>query len=284
MTGQNTNLAALSAAGVAVWLDDLSRERLRSGNLAELIATKSVVGVTTNPTIFASAVANGDAYDQQLRELAGQGADVEDIVRAFTTDDVRHACDVLRPVWAATGGRDGRVSLEVDPRLAHETDATVAQAIEHWIDPAVRYRRAWELLRPGGHLAFWSATHVFPDDGDPFFAEIQDIYDEIGETLPPGASRPRPGALPDDRAEIEDSGLFYDVVTRHFDWEISYTADEYLRLLDTFSGHIAMHPWQRDRLYSEIRRRLAQRPDGRLRRGWGAVLHVARRTGPEPTP
>jgi len=132
MTEQNTNLAALSAAGVAVWLDDLSRERLRSGNLAELIATKSVVGVTTNPTIFANAVANGDAYDQQLRELAGQGADVEDIVRVFTTDDVRHACDVLRPVWAATGGRDGRVSLEVDPRLAHETDATVAQAIELW--------------------------------------------------------------------------------------------------------------------------------------------------------
>jgi len=132
MIEQNTNLAALSAAGVAVWLDDLSRERLRSGNLAELIATKSVVGVTTNPTIFASAVANGDAYDQQLRELAGQGADVEDIVRVFTTDDVRHACDVLRPVWAATGGRDGRVSLEVDPRLAHETDETVAQAIELW--------------------------------------------------------------------------------------------------------------------------------------------------------
>ncbi len=132
MIEQNTNLAALSAAGVAVWLDDLSRERLRSGNLAELIATKSVVGVTTNPTIFANAVANGDAYDQQLRELAGQGTDVEDIVRAFTTDDVRHACDVLRPVWAATGGRDGRVSLEVDPRLAHETDETVAQAIELW--------------------------------------------------------------------------------------------------------------------------------------------------------
>jgi len=132
MTEQNTNLAALSAAGVAVWLDDLSRERLRSGNLAELIATKSVVGVTTNPTIFASALANGDAYDQQLRELAGQGADAEDIVRVFTTDDVRHACDVLRPVWAATGGRDGRVSLEVDPRLAHETDETVAQAIELW--------------------------------------------------------------------------------------------------------------------------------------------------------
>jgi len=92
-----------------------------------------------------------------------------------------------------------------------------------------------------------------------------------------------PAHYPDDRAEIEHSGLFRDVVTRHFDWENSYTADEYLRLLDTFSGHIAMHPWQRDRLYAEIGRRLAQRPDGRLRRGWGAVLHVARRADPELT-
>jgi len=106
------------------------------------------------------------------------------------------------------------------------------------------------------NLAFWSATHVFPDDGDPLFTEIQDIYDEIGEALPPGASRPRPGALPDDQAETEHGGLLRDGVTRDFDWEISYTAEEYLRLLDTFSGHIAMHPRKRDRLYSEIRRSL----------------------------
>ncbi len=161
-------------------------------------------------------------------------------------------------------------------------DLVFAATAWHWIDPAVRYRRAWELLRPGGHLAFWSATHVFPEGGDPFFTEIQDVYDEIGEVLPAGGSRPRPGTLPDSRAEIEHSGLFQDVVVRHFDWEISYTADEYLRLLDTFSGHIAMQPWQRDRLYSEIGRRLTQRPEGRLRRGWGAVLHVAHRADPEP--
>lgn len=152
----------------------------------------------------------------------------------------------------------------------------------HWIDPALRYRRAWELLRPGGHLAFWTATHVFPDGGDPFFVEIQDFYDEIGEGIPAGAARPRPDSVPDDRVEIERTGLFQDVIVRHFDWEISYDAEEYLRLLDTFSGHIAMQPWQRDRLYAEIRRRLAQRSDGRLRRGWGAVLHVARRTDPHP--
>ncbi|HEY6423502.1 MAG TPA: hypothetical protein VIY28_09705 [Pseudonocardiaceae bacterium] len=111
-------------------------------------------------------------------------------------------------------------------------------------------------------------------------------YDEIGEGLPEDAAWPRPGQLPDSRDEIEHSGLFTDVVVHHFDWEISYTAEEYIRLLDTFSGHIAMQAWQRNRLYTEIRRRLDQRPDGRLRRHWGAVLHVAWRvepsSGPEP--
>ena len=132
MATQNKNLAELSAAGVSVWLDDLSRERLRTGNLAELVETKSVVGVTTNPTIFAGALAKGDAYDAQLRELAGRGADVDEAVRVLTTDDVRHACEVLRPVWENTEGRDGRVSIEVDPRLAHDTEQTVAQAVELW--------------------------------------------------------------------------------------------------------------------------------------------------------
>lgn len=150
----------------------------------------------------------------------------------------------------------------------------------HWIDPAVKYRRAWELLRPGGHLAFWAATHVFPPEGDTFFRDIQDVYDQIGEGLPPGAAWPRPGELPDDTAEIEDSGLFEPVAVRQFDWEVSYSAEEYLRLLDTFSGHIIMDTWKRDRLYGEIRRRSAKRPDGRLRRHWGAVLHVARRREP----
>jgi SAM-dependent methyltransferase len=147
----------------------------------------------------------------------------------------------------------------------------------HWLDPALRYQKAWTLPRPSGHLAFWNATHVFPLGGDTFFHEIQDVYEEIGEGLPPGADWPRPGELPDDRAEIEASGLFDDVTVGHFDWETTYTADEYIRLLDTFSGHIAMARWKRNRLYSKIRRRLAERPGGRLRRHWGAVLHVARR-------
>jgi SAM-dependent methyltransferase len=156
-------------------------------------------------------------------------------------------------------------------------DLVFAATAWHWIDPAVKYRRAWLLLRPGGHLAFWSAAHVFPPGGDRFFRDIQDVYDEIGEGLPAGASWPRPGELADDTAEIEGSGLFEGIRVRQFDWEVRYSADEYIRLLDTFSGHLAMEEWKRDRLYAEFRRRLAERPDGRLRRHWGAVLHVARR-------
>jgi SAM-dependent methyltransferase len=147
----------------------------------------------------------------------------------------------------------------------------------HWIDPAVRYRKARDLLRPGGHLAFWEAVHVLPVGGDPFFWELQDVYDEISEGVPPGTDFPTPENLPDRREEIEATGLFTGVAVRRFDWEISYTAREYIQLLDTFSGHIAMAQWQRDRLYGEIRCRLAGRPDGRLRRHWGGVLHVARR-------
>jgi SAM-dependent methyltransferase len=163
------------------------------------------------------------------------------------------------------------------PSAAERFELVLAATTWHWLDPEVRFRHAWELLRPGGHLAFWSASHVFPEGGDPFFAELQEVYDEIGEGLSEGEGRPRPGELADDRREIEGSGLFDEVLVQHFDWEVDYDAEAYLELLDTFSGHIAMQPWQRGRLYSEIRRRLGRRPDGRVRRGWGAVLHVARR-------
>jgi transaldolase len=129
---QNPNLAALSAEGVSVWLDDLSRERLQTGNLQNLIDTKSVVGVTTNPSIFQAALSKGNAYDAQVKELAERGADVDATIRTVTTDDVRNACDVLAKTYEASGGVDGRVSIEVDPRLAHDTDKTILQAIELW--------------------------------------------------------------------------------------------------------------------------------------------------------
>ena len=128
----NPNLTALSEAGVSIWLDDLSRERLKSGNLAELVATKNVVGVTTNPTIFAGALSKGESYDEQVRELAARGASTEATVKEITTTDVRTACDLFRDVYASTDGVDGRVSLEVDPRLAGDTDATIAEALDLW--------------------------------------------------------------------------------------------------------------------------------------------------------
>jgi transaldolase len=129
---QNPNLAALSAAGVSVWLDDLSRDRLQTGNLQELIDTRSVVGVTTNPSIFQAALSKGTAYDGQVKELAERGADVDATIRTVTTDDVRNACDVLAKQCELSGGVDGRVSIEVDPRLAQDTDKTILQAIELW--------------------------------------------------------------------------------------------------------------------------------------------------------
>jgi SAM-dependent methyltransferase len=156
-------------------------------------------------------------------------------------------------------------------------DLVFAATAWHWLDATVRYRRAFDLLEPGGHLAFWSATHVFPEDGDPLFAEIQEVYREIGAAKPGDDLQLRPGQLPDQGAEILASGLFGDVAVREFDWEVDYTAEQYLALLDTFSGHLAMPDTARDRLYAEIRRRLAARPSGTVRRGWGAVLHVARR-------
>jgi transaldolase len=129
---RNPRLAALSAAGVSVGLDDLPRDRLRTGDPAELIDTMSVVGVTTKPTIFQHALSKGHAYDEQIRELAGRGADVDAAIRTVTTDDIPEACEVLHRQWEACDGVDGRVSIEVDPRLAMDTDKTVAEAIELW--------------------------------------------------------------------------------------------------------------------------------------------------------
>jgi len=126
-----TPTQALSAAGVSIWLDDLSRGRIASGNLAELIETRTISGVTTNPTIFAGAIGGGSAdYAAQIAELAAAGADADAAITAATTDDVRAACDVFLPLYRATKGVDGRVSIEVSPELAHDTEGTVAQAKE----------------------------------------------------------------------------------------------------------------------------------------------------------
>jgi len=233
--------------------DDLARQaKLRPA--ARLLEVGSGTGKATIPLARRGYQITGIEIGAKLAERARQNlagfADVQIVRSAFES-------------WRPPAG------------VAY--DMVFAATSWHWVDPAVRYRRAWELLRPGGHLAFWGASHVFPADGDPFFGEIQDVYDEIGEGLPAGSAFPRPGELPDRRNEIEASGLFGDINIRHYDWEVSYDGEGYIRLLETFSGHIAMEQWKRDRLYGEIRRRLARRPGGRLRRHWGAVLHVTRR-------
>ncbi|GAB3146129.1 transaldolase [Microbispora hainanensis] len=148
----NENLKRLTDAGVSIWLDDISRERLRSGNLAALIRDKYVTGVTSNPTIFASALSKGDAYDAQLRDLAIRGVSVEEAVRAITTFDIRWAADVLRPVFDATHGVDGRVSIEVDPRLARKTEATIAEARALW----------WLVDRPNVHIKIPATVEGLP--------------------------------------------------------------------------------------------------------------------------
>ncbi|MQA85150.1 MAG: transaldolase [Streptosporangiales bacterium] len=125
-------LGRLSAEGVAVWLDDISRDRLMTGQLEALVRDKSLVGVTSNPTIFAKALSQGSAYDDQTRDLAVRGVSLEEAARMVTTYDIRWACDVLRPVYDATGGVDGRVSLEVDPRIARDTEKTIAEARALW--------------------------------------------------------------------------------------------------------------------------------------------------------
>jgi transaldolase len=145
-------LADLSNKGVSIWLDDLSRQRLVSGSLADLAANYHVVGVTTNPTIFAKAITSSDAYTDQIRDLRARGVDTAEALRTMTAFDVRWACDVLRPVYDATDGVDGRVSIEVDPRLAHDTEATIAEARALW----------WLVDRPNLFIKIPAARQGLP--------------------------------------------------------------------------------------------------------------------------
>ena len=168
-------------------------------------------------------------------------------------------------------------SFETWEGPAEAFDPIFAATTWHWIDPAVRYAKAHRLLRSDGHLAFWSAQHAFPPGFDPFFAEIQHVYDEIGESHPGEWPPPPPERVADQADEIETSGLFLNVEVRRYIWERTYTAEEYISLLNTFSGHIAMVPAKRQHLFREIRLRIARRPTATVQRHWLAILHVARR-------
>ena len=145
-------IAALRHAGVSIWLDDLSRQRLCEGSLARIVAQHGVAGVTTNPSIFANAITGSNAYDGQLRELAARGVDTGEALRSLTTFDVRWACDVLRGTYERTAGVDGRVSIEVDPRLAYDTEATLAEARALW----------WMVDRPNLFIKIAAARQGLP--------------------------------------------------------------------------------------------------------------------------
>jgi len=153
MTSQpDDRLGQLTAAGVAVWLDDISRERLGTGNLAMLERDMHVVGVTSNPTIFAHALSAGHAYHEQVKDLAVRGVTVDEASRAITTYDIRWACDVLQPAYESTGGLDGRVSIEVDPRIARDTAKTIAEARALW----------WQVDRPNLFIKIPAARQGIP--------------------------------------------------------------------------------------------------------------------------
>ena len=151
-TQPNDQLGQLSELGVAVWLDDISRERLRTGNLADLIKYFHVIGVTSNPTIFAAALSKGDAYTEQVADLAVRGVNIDEAARAITTYDIRWAADVLRPAYDASAGLDGRVSIEVDPRIARDTARTIAEAKGLW----------WSVDRPNVYIKIPATKEGLP--------------------------------------------------------------------------------------------------------------------------
>ncbi|HEY1739979.1 MAG TPA: class I SAM-dependent methyltransferase, partial [Acidimicrobiia bacterium] len=164
-----------------------------------------------------------------------------------------------------------------DPGDRAPFDLIYAATAFHWIEPEVRYRRVAELLRPAAHLAIWTATHAFPEGGDPFFREIQDVYDAIGDSIDRDDAWQKPGELSDDWSdELRASGIFDDVQFLQFDWVVDYDVDAYIALLESFSVNLLRAPEDNAYLYGEIRRRVAARDDQLLHRGWGAPLHVAR--------
>ena len=176
-----------------------------------------------------------------------------------------------------------KVNVEVAPFESWDAggetfDLAFCAQVWHWLDPEVRYRKAADLLKPRGFLAIVDVEHAFPADADRFFFDIQDIYRKIGEEHPDeGWPPPLPDDVPDFREEMEASGLFGEFQSRRYVWELMYTADEYVDLLNTFSGHIAMEPDKRDFLYRNVRERISAREDPRVQRHWLAILNVARK-------
>lgn len=243
-------------------------ERARPDYPAELFDTMiEMAGLQPGDRLLEVGPATGRA----TAELARRGFPITGVELGA---DLAGAASIRFAAWPNVTVAQDNFETWTPPDIPF--DLVYAATAWHWIDPTVRYLRAAAALRPGGHLAVWSTGHVVPVGGDPFFEQIQDVYDEIGEGKPPGWRLPRPGELAELNLAGDSDGLFDQVATRHFNWETVYDAATYIELLNTFSRHLAMQDWQRERLFGEIRRRLAARPDGLLRRHWAAVLEVAR--------
>jgi SAM-dependent methyltransferase len=234
-------------------------------------------------TIFDDLFAIGGlASDAAVLEL---GCGTGQATRHFARRGCRVVCIELGENLATVARRN----LEPFPRVevitaAFESwepresvfDVVFASSSWHWLDPDVRYNKAARVLKPGGVLAIVDNGHAFPDGFDPFFTEIQKCYEAIGEPhleWPP----PRPDLEPDRREEIERSGLFEIVGVKRHVWPVDYTADTYVDMLNTYSGHIAWDQSKRDKLYADVRRLIAQRPDVRIRKHYLSILHVCRR-------
>ena len=166
-----------------------------------------------------------------------------------------------------------------EPSEGRAFDLVYAATAWSWLDPDRKYAKVARLLRPAGHLAVWDAVHAFPQDVDPFFAQVQPVYDEIGEGRPGEWPPPLPEEVPGESRGMESAGLFEAVAVRRYVWAVDYGTDAYLALLDTFSGHIAMEPAKREYLYAQIRRLIEARPTNTIRRHWLAILTVGRRRG-----
>ncbi len=199
-------LAALSDADVSIWLDDISRERLRSGNLQQLLDTKHVVGVTSNPTIFQKALDKGDAYDEQAHDLALRKTDTDEAIRYFMAFDIRWACDLLRPVFDRTDGKDGRVSIEVDPRLAHDSERTTAEAKALW----------WLVDRPNVMIKIPATEEGLPSITEATAAGISvnvtlifglDRYDAVMDAYQTGLERAKENGI--DLSTIRSVASFF---------------------------------------------------------------------------
>jgi SAM-dependent methyltransferase len=248
-------------------------ERARPGYPAQLFV--DLAELTGLADVRARVLEIGTGTGQATRALLARGWSV------LGLEPGRQLADVAREVLAGRG--DVRVVVTPFERWedgqAASFDLVFAATSWHWLDPAVAYRRAAELLRPGGSLAIVTTAHVLPSDGDPFFREVERAYEAVGMSDGRGSPRP-PEAVPaTDVAAIRGSGSFEEPVVRRYLWSRSYSAEEYLALLSTYSGHIAASPQQREHLFADIRRRIESRPAANVRKHYLNLLQVARRIG-----